>query len=79
VEYALISNHRDIVENVNIPTGGFRHVDLTLPPFNLPTPLMKLSDVPIDRELRYVGVWSREDLTSHVAALFEPSDCVKMR
>ena len=34
VEYALISNHRDVVENVDIPTGGFRHVDLTLPRSN---------------------------------------------
>ena len=62
VKYALISNHTDIEENLDIPTGAFRHVDLTLPPFNLPRPLAKLSDVPVDRESRYIGVWKREDV-----------------
>ena len=62
VKHALITNHTDVAENLDIPTAGFRHVDLTLPPFNLPEPLTKLSDVPVDREPRYVGVWKREDL-----------------
>ena len=72
VEYALISNHNDVMENADIPSGGFRHVDLTLPPFNLPTPLTKLRDTPVDHEPRYIGVWKREDLTSHVAQLRSP-------
>jgi hypothetical protein len=67
VEYALISNHSDVVENVDIPSGGFRHVDLTLPPFNLPMPVMKLSDASIDLEPRYIGVWKRETLAPNVA------------
>lgn len=62
VEFALISNHTDVKENTDIPTGDFRHVDLTLPPFNLPEPLLKLPDSPIDREPRYIGVWRRGDL-----------------
>jgi hypothetical protein len=64
VEYALISNHRDVVESVDIPTGGFRHVDLTLPPFDLPAPLTKLTDIPIDSEPRDIGVWKRTLLDS---------------
>jgi len=64
VEYGLISNHFGVVENVDIPTGGFRHVDLTLPPFSLPAPLIKLSDIPIDGEPRYIGVWKRTSLHS---------------
>jgi hypothetical protein len=62
VEFALISNHADVLENVDIPTGHFRHLDLTLPPFNLPEPLVKLPDSPVDREPRYVGVWRRHNL-----------------
>jgi hypothetical protein len=41
VEFALISNHTNVKENIDIPTGHFRHVDLTLPPFSLPEPLLK--------------------------------------
>jgi hypothetical protein len=62
VEFALISNHTDVKENTDIPTGLCRHVDLTLPPFNLPEPRLKLPDFPIDREPRCVGVWRRRDL-----------------
>jgi hypothetical protein len=62
VEFALISNHSDVKENTDISTGHFRHVDLTLPPFNLPEPVLKLPDSPIDREPRYLGVWRRRDL-----------------
>jgi hypothetical protein len=54
VKNTLISNHREVMENVNICTGGFRRVDLTL----RPQPLMKLSDIPIDGERRYLGMWT---------------------
>jgi hypothetical protein len=62
VEVALISNHIGVRCNSDIETGGFRYVDLTLPPFNLPPPRQRLPDAPIGGEARYVGVWSREDL-----------------
>lgn len=63
VGIALISNHSQVSENIDIRTGQFRHVDLTLPPFNLPKPRQILFDSPSDGEPRYVGVWYREALT----------------
>jgi hypothetical protein len=62
VKFALLSNHIGVKSNVDIETGSFRHVDLTLPPFNLPPPLQRLRDSPNYGEPRYVGVWRREDL-----------------
>ena len=63
IKIAMISNHSGVRINENIRTGQFRHVDLTLPPFNLPKPRQILLDSPSDSEPRFVGVWYREDLT----------------
>jgi hypothetical protein len=62
----LISNHSDIGENSDVETGDFRHVDLTLHPFNLPEPSLRLRDAPIDDEPRYIGVWRRRDIAKHM-------------
>lgn len=62
VKIALISNHVGVSANVDVKSGGFRGVDLTRPPFNLPPPRQRLADSPVDDEPRYVGVWYREDL-----------------
>lgn len=59
IRTALISNHEGVFENRDIPTGDFRHVDLTKPPFNLPAPRLILSDKPVDGEPRYIAVWDR--------------------
>jgi hypothetical protein len=63
VKIALISNHVGLRRNIDINTGQFRFVDLTLAPFNLPPPRQKLLDAPVTGEPRYVGVWRREDLS----------------
>ncbi|MBV8472026.1 MAG: class I SAM-dependent methyltransferase [Hyphomicrobiales bacterium] len=62
VKYVMISNHWGVESNKNVPTGGFRFLDLTKPPFMLPEPAVKLNDRPVDQEPRYIGVWRREEL-----------------
>jgi hypothetical protein len=62
VKHALILNYVGVKQNIDINTGGFRFVDLTLPPFDLPPPRQKLSDVCADGVPRYIGVWRREDM-----------------
>jgi len=69
VKVALISNHKGVVENTDIHTGDFRYLDLTLPPFNLPTPSRVMSDAPADGEPRFVAVWTREEVTAALARL----------
>lgn len=64
IQYFLFSNHAGVETNKDIKTGQFRPVDLTLAPFNLPTPFAKLQDAPTDGEARYVGVWRKQDLLS---------------
>jgi hypothetical protein len=62
VNIALITNHIGVNSNIEIETGQFRYVDLTLAPFSLPPPLQTLPDAPVDGEPRYIGVWRRKDL-----------------
>lgn len=62
VKYVMISNHSGVQNNKDIPTGGFRFLDVTKPPFMLPEPYMRLDDCPVDKEPRYIGVWRRAEL-----------------
>lgn len=67
VSIALISNHDGVVQNIDIDTGDFRHLDLTLPPFNLPKPRTVMRDTPSDDEPRFVAVWTREEVAQALA------------
>lgn len=62
VKMALISNHYGVRNNRDIATGDFRHLDLTLAPFNLPEPCFTLRDHPVDGEPRVVAAWTREQV-----------------
>ena len=62
VAVALISNHHGIDANVDIETGDFRYLDLTLPPFNLSEPQRTLKDYPVDGEPRLIAMWTREEI-----------------
>jgi hypothetical protein len=66
IKIALISNHTSVNSNIDIRTGQFRHLDLTLSPFNVLPPRQKLRDSPVDGEPRYIGVWYREDLAERL-------------
>jgi len=69
VAWALVSNHTGVDVNTDIETGGFRYLDLTKPPFNLPPPRLILRDQSVDREPRGVFVWRREDIRLAAPAL----------
>jgi SAM-dependent methyltransferase len=57
---AIITSDKGIVTNTDIPTGDYRRLDLTLPPFNLPAPTIALRDLPG----QIAGVWSREQIAA---------------
>lgn len=59
----LLTTQFDVERNVNIATGGWRPVNLTLPPFNLKGPLAQILDrsdpAHLDKKL---CLWSISDL-----------------
>lgn len=72
IPVALLTSHCLIGDQANrdISDGDFRHLDLTLPPFNMPRPETVLVDHSGDpnESMRVVAVYSREILRSAIAA-----------
>jgi hypothetical protein len=62
IPYALLTTHRGIIRNRDNPTGGWRYLDLTKPPFNFPEPELLLKDYLPGELPRYVGLWHRDRL-----------------
>lgn len=62
IPYALITNHRGLIRNMDIETGGWRYIDLRRAPFNLPAPETMLDDYNPGDLPRYVGLWTREQI-----------------
>jgi len=62
IPFALITNHRGLIRNMDIETGGWRYIDLRRAPFNLPAPEAMLDDCAAGDLPRYVGLWTREQI-----------------
>lgn len=62
IPHVLITNHRGLIRNVDIETGGWRYIDLRRAPFNLPAPETMLDDYNPGDLPRYVGLWTREQI-----------------
>ena len=60
IPYLLTSNHPECDVNVDIPTGEFRQINLTLPPFNLPPPRRVIDDWIEGYPTRHLALWDKE-------------------
>ena len=49
-------------ENTNVAVGGFRRINLELPPFNLPRASRYVDDFIVPWPPRALGLWSREQI-----------------
>lgn len=61
-DYLLTSTHIGAEANTQINSGDFRLINLTLPPYNLPEPSVKIADYVEGYPERYLGLWSREQV-----------------
>jgi SAM-dependent methyltransferase len=69
VRFALVTTHRSRwLKNLDVETGGWRHLDLERAPFGLPKPLQYLRDSGGGTFPRFVGVWPIDALRAAVAA-----------
>ncbi|HEY2973839.1 MAG TPA: class I SAM-dependent methyltransferase [Pyrinomonadaceae bacterium] len=58
--YLICTTHTTVQENTDCPDGGWRSVNLQLPPFNFPPPLKLIVE---DAELgKCLGVWRLDEL-----------------
>jgi hypothetical protein len=65
-KYLLTNTHPGWTQNHDIRTGAFRPVNLQLPPFNFPPPLILIAEKDPEQEARYfnksLGLWDLADL-----------------
>jgi hypothetical protein len=62
IPYLLTSCHTACRINSDIPTGGFRLLNLQLPPYSLPEPLAVIDDWLPGHSPRQLALWSREQV-----------------
>ncbi|MES2119078.1 MAG: class I SAM-dependent methyltransferase [Pseudomonadota bacterium] len=67
IELALITtNSARMMTNLDVPTGGFRYLDLERAPFFLPKAQEYLRDTDDDGFPRFVGVWPAEAISEAI-------------
>ena len=62
IRYLLTSTHADCRRNVDVPTGGFRLLNLQRPPFNFCTPIEFIDDWVDGFPVKKLGLWERTSL-----------------
>lgn len=67
VRYFLTTTHPNTKQNTDIPTGHFRPLNLEIPPFSFPTPLLYIDDGMTDRPDAKLALWEREELAAALA------------
>ncbi|MBK1875417.1 hypothetical protein [Pelagicoccus mobilis] len=60
VPYLLVSNYHEFEENIDIPTGTGRPLNLQVEPFNLPEPKDYIDDDVAGRRPKRMALWARE-------------------
>jgi SAM-dependent methyltransferase len=64
ISYVLTTTYESVDHNVDIDVGGYRPINLRLPPFNLPPPLEMISDTtnPQKDLGKSMGLWRTSDI-----------------
>jgi hypothetical protein len=62
VKYILTTSHFQATSNSDVGTGGFRLLNLELPPFSWPKPMLAIDDWITGYPPRILGLWRREDI-----------------
>jgi hypothetical protein len=66
INYLLTTTFPESTENRNIATGDFRPLNLELPPFSFPSPIVQLDDWIEGHSVKKLALWERADLQSHL-------------
>jgi hypothetical protein len=66
IKFILTTTHFFPESNFDINAGGFRFINLLLPPFDLPAPIKIFYDFVAPEPPRFMGLWSREQVRSAI-------------
>jgi len=68
IPYMLTTTYNFSRKNEDVRAGGFRFINLRLPPFMLPPPLSMVSDFVAPEPPRYLGLWSRDQVAAALSS-----------
>lgn len=68
IKYLLTTTHIDCQENIDIPTGAFRRLNLEAAPFCFPPPMELIEDWIDGFPVSHLGLWQRESLKAALAS-----------
>ncbi len=60
IRFLVTTTYGEVSENIDIELGGFRHLNLQMPPFNLPEPEQLHREV--EGSGKSMGIWKVSDL-----------------
>jgi hypothetical protein len=66
IPYLLTTTFPQSTDNRNIPTGGFRMLNLEAPPFSFPKPVESLDDWIEGHPVKTLALWERDALRAHL-------------
>ena len=62
IKYLLTTTYPQCPANADIFTGGFREINLELPPFSFPKPLRCICEGNMEQGGPHLGLWTREQI-----------------
>jgi hypothetical protein len=68
VKHILTTTFDFVRENRDIGVGGIRLINLRLPPFQLPPPMLRIADFIAPAPPHYLALWSREQVRDAMVA-----------
>jgi hypothetical protein len=62
ISFFLTTTYDFVKQNVDTRPGGFRYINLRMPPFGLKKPSLRIPDFIAPAPPRYLALWSRDDV-----------------
>ena len=72
IKFFLTTSYTGCAQNMDIPTGGYREINLQLSPFHFPEPSMWIDDCIEGYPTRKLGLWEIPRLTNSMASNTRP-------
>jgi hypothetical protein len=73
IPFILTTTYDFVKDNADARPGGFRYINLALPPFGLGKPRIKIPDFLAPAPPRYLALWSREEVRAALKTCRSPS------
>jgi SAM-dependent methyltransferase len=68
IRYLLTTTYPGSMKNIDVPTGGFRFLNLELPPFSFCKPIIAMDDWIEGHPVKELALWGKEELLAAIVS-----------